>query len=428
VMVHKNTVSFIFYFLALLSLYIYYAEQAEDLRVSTSILFYLLIAIVASGISYGYIWMTKLNNRMVFFNSMVFFWSIAFYVNSYKILGMQIQWPSIEMAYAAYLTPILAFLATIIFSNKRKSKDIKRVNCKGLNVVATLSIIVAVSIAIYEMSVTGIVPILMDNINQSRLEYSLPFIHVVSETFFKLSFYMATYLIVISKYRIKFNSLIAFTSLLYFIITFSRSGLMQLGLFLIFIILIWKGKETLSNIRLTGFLLLLVILFSSLGSIRQEVDFSIQEYTESKVENSAVNWLYGYYFVNFDNLALSMKSDPVDYSGKRSFLFATQIFNTKLSKLQFNEYSYIGKLNLGTGFRSFYLDWGLYLGAFFLGLLLLFYGFILSLIKTDLFVLYKALFLTYIALFPMVNRFSGFIPFFIFITIFLLDFLFRRRH
>ncbi|OEF47203.1 oligosaccharide repeat unit polymerase [Vibrio splendidus] len=421
---------FFFLLLAYLFLvysYVIYAEHTVDTRVSSEYTFYLLISIVSFGIVFGFQKLKKTNLRFLYFYAILFFWSFAFYINSYKLLNLQIGWPTQELAFLLYIIPILSFVPTIIFPSKINRVEMS-INVYKVRLINFFIFLVAIGIAIYEMASTGIVPILMSNISESRLEYGLPFLHVVSEGFLKLSFYMSVYLYIVRNDKVKINKAIIIMTIAYFLITFSRSGLMQVGIFFIIINAINKGEGFLEiSPKKTLLAFFLVVSFSVLGGIRQGEEFSINDYTASKVDNQAINWLYGYYFVNLDNLALSVSKDDVSYDYKRSLLFVSQLLGTKPTQTDLNLYSYIGKLNLGTGFRDFSLDWGVYLGGIVLSILIMFYLFLLKLVRSDLSILYQALILTYIALFPMVNRFSGFIPFFVFSVIVFVDFYFVRK-
>ncbi|MGI8464314.1 O-antigen polymerase [Pectobacterium punjabense] len=422
----KIIVSIFLYFLLFFG-YVIYAENTSDIRVSSDGGFYTLIAFVCFNILNSYFCILSKKPRFLFFHTMLFFWSLALYANSYKMLRLQIEWPDNVIVYSLYIVPILAFLSTSLFSNSKEERGILGVNADKLNSISLLLFFIAILIAIYEMKVTGIVPILMGNISESRLEYSLPFLHVVSEAFLKLSFFLSMFVLLFHNYK-KSAFFIISGTIMYFLITFSRSGLMEIGVFSIVIIAFKKRNSffTFSKKKIF-FSLLLVFSFSILGAIRQGDDFNINEYTDSKVDNQVVNWFYGYYFVNIDNLALSLSEDSISYDYKRSLLFLSQILGTKPSQTDLNLYTYIGKLNLGTGFRDFSLDWGIYWGGLVLSILLYIYSLLMNLLKTNLFFLYNSLFITYIMLFPMVNRFSGFIPFFIFLSIFLFDFFLKRK-
>lgn len=425
-----NRVAFLlfFYFLFLAS-YIFYAETVGDIKVNDTYIFYFLISIVSLGIVAGYYNLKNVGSRFFLFNAMLFFWSVAFYFNSFKILNLQRLWVDNSLAFIVYFLPILSFLPTALIKSRLKELNFLDLNAVKLYKMTCLLFSFSAIVLIGEMAITGIVPIASADMSQSRLEYSLPFVHVMGESFLRLSFYLSVYMIAVHKVRDRLLYLILVGVLLYFIVIFSRSGLMQLGLFSIIIFSFGKGVSFVRfGFKKTTFFIFLIMTFSILGSIRQGADFDINEYTYSKIDNKAVNWLYGYYFVNFDNLMLSMENDDVSYDYKRSFIFVSQILGTKPSQTDLNIYTYIGKLNLGTGFRDFYLDWGAYLGTLMLSFLVMFYTLLSLLIKTRLYILYQALLVTYIALFPMVNRLSGFIPFFVFTFVLLLDFVFRKNN
>lgn len=415
-------------YLLLNGVYIVYAQISGDERVESNLSFYFLINLCVLGIIYGSARLQNMKRRSTILDFMILFWSFAFYVNSFKLLELQIKWDSIGLAYMIYLLPIVAFLSTLLFSNGHNKIPLKDRQKTVLTNVIFVLFAISYLLLIYEISITGIIPIIMDNIGEARLEYGLPGIHVVSEAFLKLAFYFSVYLLVIVKNKSYKNKSIIVLTILYFVITFSRSGLMQIGLFSMIIYTMRAGGGLVQlNTKKALALVSLLLVFSLLGNIRQGEDFNINEYTASKIDNSAVNWLYGYYFVNFDNLALSIVEDPIYFEGKRSFMFLTQLLGNKLSQEDFDDYSYIGRVNLGTGFRDFTLDWGMVLGTGALSFLVFVYMFFMNSIQTDLYTLYKCLFLTYVALFPMVNRLSDFIPFFISVFIVGVDLMLRAK-
>jgi len=316
------------------------------------------------------------------------------------------------------LVPLLVVFLPSLF--KVKINQLKEIPYQILVFnFSLLLLIISYLILLYEFRVTGIVPLLAKNINESRIEYALPFIHVVSEGFLRLCLVLFTYFM-FSNYKFKLSLLCVLICQLYFVVTFSRSGIMESIIFVFFMYSLMKCKAPSYQLGKKVILAALALsLFSALGNLRQDDDFDISTYSQSKIDNATINWFYSYYAVNMDNLSLSMKHDKPNLDGRYSFLFYKQITGTK--KEAMNTYTYIGKLNLGTGFRDYTMDWGVWVGSLVFISLVTLYMYLTSIFKTKLGLASKALILSYIALLPLTSRFSQFMPFFILIALFLID-------
>lgn len=406
-------------FIVLNVLYYFYSVTSIDPRINRELGFYLCILLASLGICYGLVVLRKLQYRAYFFNYTVFFWCLAFYVNSFKLLSLQILIPT-SISFMILVCPILATIPTLLFTKRKNIVPLLH-NLGLLKAIMVVSSIIAWVILIGEFVVSGIFPLLSDNINEARVSFGFPFFHVFSEGFSRLSLILALYFIFLKKAYRKVSIAIFVLGFIYFLFTFSRSALIELGLFIIILFSVINAKGLL-DLSLKKYLAIgsLLVAFSALGSLRQEEDFDIQEYSGSAINSKVINWFYSYYFVNMDNLGLSIMEDKPAMKGNGSILFLRSLTGT-VDHEKLDAYTYIGKLNLGSGFRDFTLDWGVAYGTLVMMAVLALYAAGLTFFRSDLVIIYVALNITYIVLLPMVNRFSSFIPFFVAVALILID-------
>jgi len=107
---------------------------------------------------------------------------------------------------------------------------------------------------------------------------------------------------------------------------------------------------------------LVVGIFIGYGNWRQGSDFSIVEYGEMTVDSNALAWIFGYFLVNYDNLALLIGEQYKNTAFSNSFGSLLQTLQVAKFE-QVNDYLYVGKFNLGTAFRPFVLDFGVWIGG-----------------------------------------------------------------
>jgi len=275
-------------------------------------------------------------------------------------------------------------------------------------------IFIAYAILIYEFNSTGIIPFLSQNINEDRVSYSLPFIHVLSEAFLKLGCFALIHCQFVEKKR--GTTVLITLSLLYFLIVMSRSGLIEVFLYALFLYMIRSKKGFLKLFRLGSVAVIAIaIVFSVIGNIRQGSDFNVSDYSESRIQNSTIDWFYSYFAINLDNLALEIDRNQPTMTPSNSLRMFIQLFQLDESLDWFDvSYEYIGRLNLGTGFRGFVNDWGS-AGTFFSMIVLFFFVTLAykSKYNTNLGQPIRAYLLVGCFMMVLTNRFLELIPFFI---------------
>jgi len=120
------------------------------------------------------------------------------------------------------------------------------------------------------------------------------------------------------------------------------------------------GRGNLRKKILKSMLLIAAVvgLFVGYGNWRQGDEFSISEYGELLIDSNALGWIFGYFLVNFDNLALIIIEQYKNEA--TSNVFGSIIQTLQITKFdQVDDYLYVGKFNLGTAFRPFVMDFGL---------------------------------------------------------------------
>jgi oligosaccharide repeat unit polymerase len=260
----------------------------------------------------------------------------------------------------------------------------------------------------------GFLPAFSDNPNLSRMSFNLPYVNVAAWCFVSALYLLSGFGWIILKKR-KYLFFTGYSLAFYFVFA-SRSGIICLILMLV--ILFSLSKMT--NGRLEFFSKKVVVYFSLvlfactvLGELRMSNShFDIVKYGSFRTNNVVLAWVYGYVFVNLDNLQLSLKHDSPYYRGVHTFQAINPFLGIHTDQTLMDEYHYIGKFNLGTGFRDYYLDWGM-LGAPIV-LILVWLSYILfgRLFRTDLLIVYTSYIIQQIIMFLLDDRFSSFLMIF----------------
>lgn len=208
-------------------------------------------------------------------------------------------------------------------------------------------------------------PLLAKSPNDARLEWGFPYLHVITE----ISIRVMCLLIVgnacaIGRLTCR-DRLILISSLAYTAIVVSRSFMLEIIFYWCFanIIVSSKKRSFLRNIfRYILFFIILVGIFILSGEWRQGSDFSIVEYANLKFDSNALAWVFGYFLVNFDNLALLIREQY--QNAALSNVFGSLLQTLKITHFEHvDSYLYVGKFNLGTAFRPFVLDFGVWIGG-----------------------------------------------------------------
>lgn len=357
-------------------------------------------------------------------------WSLAFFLNRIRYSSLQSAWQVSTELYILF-APLLAFFLAAILAAKKplpvKQKDnpylIKRVRK-----ISRWLIFIAYAILVYEFYSTGIIPILSSNINEDRVSYSLPFIHVISEAFLKLGCYASIYCQFAEKKR---ETVILITlSVLYFLISMSRSGIIEIAMYATFLHMIRSEKGIIKLFKsITIIFASAAATFALLGNIRQGAEFNVSDYSESRIKNSIIDWFYSYFAINLDNLALEIDRNQPTMNPSNTLSMPIQLLqlDDKLSWFDIS-YEYIGRLNLGTGLRGLINDWGA--AGTFPAMIAIFFAITLAYkarYRTNLGQPIRAYILVGCFMLTLTNRFLELIPVFLLGTFWFAD-RFLHRH
>lgn len=349
-------------------------------------------------------------------------WFFVFIINRLKLSNLQFTWSDEAFFFILLSVPIACICSTILFliSNSKISFTVTLIEIKSKKVDLLLYFLISVAFILlfYEFSVGGFIPILTNNINESRVSFGLDFYHIISEAFIKLSATISIFLLI--KYGNKKYYFLTGMVFFYFILTFSRSGIIELLFYSSIVYITVKKLTVMQTTKILFFgLIFIVLLFTILGTLRQGDDFSIIDYSELKINNQSLSWLYGYYFINLDNVAIIYDFAKPTYNPSNTLEVFINTFQLD-SKFEWfsTEYDYIGKLNLGTFMRGYLIDWGP-TGAFITMSIFLFFVLIVYNIKhkSELAIVSGSYILTCVLLFPLTNRLNELIPLFIIISV-----------
>jgi hypothetical protein len=208
-------------------------------------------------------------------------------------------------------------------------------------------------------------PALSGEPNSARLEWGFKYVHVLTEITIRTTVLLC---IGTAATRGKFTFLdrvILLSSLVYTVLVVSRSFMLEiifywaLGSYFIARTGPQRSRWSMKHLLIVLSVLPVFILY---GNWRQGSDFSIVDYGEVLVDSNALAWVFGYFLVNYDNLALLIMENFTNQA-------ASNVFGPMLQTLQIekftavDDYLYVGKFNLGTGIRSFVLDFGPWAGG-----------------------------------------------------------------
>ena len=357
------------------------------------------------------------------------FWTLALYFNRFQYSSLQYTWKESTQLYI-FSIPLCVFFISYIFFHKVKIRSEYNVYL-GRNRFLVFSILfigIGYITLIYQFSKVGIIPIIASNINEGRIDYSLPMLNVVSEAFLKLGAIISGFLFY-AGFR-KISIILIAISFLYFLLIFSRSGILELILYYLYLYLTVYDKGFFYfPTKFIGVCVVGILLFSVLGQLRQGDDFDINKYSEMDVNNNVLGWLYSYVPINLDNLAIEIEKGTPSYTPSNTLRSPIEVFQLDDDLLWFDlSYEYIGKLNLGTGVKDFILDWGP-LGAL-VSICILFIminSMYCRAYKTGIAYVARSYILTSTSLLLLTNRFLQTGPIFIFVALILIDLYVSNR-
>jgi oligosaccharide repeat unit polymerase len=293
-------------------------------------------------------------------------WLLLAFLSRIEISPLQqmLNYESIFAIYFYFPVCILAggFVAAIITRQPKKiltQKILEYPITKGLFYL--LILIFLVQCIIY------IPPALSSTPNESRLEWGLPIVHVLTETVIRVICLITFGTACVRQKILRRDQYIFIACIIYTILVVSRSFMLEIVFYwgLAVLITSWEnksfGKKTLKIILLFA---TIMILFLGLGNWRQGNFFSIAEYGNLYIDSDTLGWVFGYFLINFDNLALIINEN---YKNEAISNVFGSIFQTlKIAKFDHvDDYIYVGKFNLGTAFRPFVMDLGVLAGGLF---------------------------------------------------------------
>lgn len=208
-------------------------------------------------------------------------------------------------------------------------------------------------------------PILSKSPNDARLEWGMPFVHVLTEIVIRVMCLLVVGNVCVRRNFSPRDRWILILCLIYTLMVVSRSFMLEILFYWgIAIIASYRGRNLSFKLLLKMFLLGIFLfgVFILSGNLRQGYEFSIVEYGEMKFDSNVLAWFFGYFLANFDNLALLIGEQYRNDAFSNSFGSILQTL--QISKFEHvDDYLYIGKFNLGTAFRPFVLDYGVWGGG-----------------------------------------------------------------
>ena len=298
-------------------------------------------------------------------------WLLVSVASRVEMSSLQIQWNNLAFICIFFYFPLcIAFgiLPALVFPLKVPIKTFK-LEVRMRNIIFRLFYLFIFLFLLQSLIYTP--PVLSVDSSSARLEWGFKYIHVATEIFIRTGVLICVgSAIAIGRMSSKDLFLIFFAEV-YAVSVVSRGLILEILIYFIFALILISYRKNYVfrlNIRHIFLLLMIWVLFFLYGEWRQGEEFSISEYGGMLVESNFLAWIFGYFFVNFDNLALIIMENFQNGS-------ATNVFGPLLQTLQIidykevDEYLYVGKFNLGTALRPFVIDYGPWFGGVTFGLL-----------------------------------------------------------
>jgi hypothetical protein len=230
----------------------------------------------------------------------------------------------------------------------------------------------AVQVVIYKPPALSVDP------NEARLEWGFKYVHVITEITIRTAVLLCVGQAMSRGGFTARDRTILGVALAYTVMVVSRSFMLE-------VLFYWalgayinskvRGEKHPIGVKHIAAFAMIFLVFVLYGNWRQGSDFSIVEYGDLVIDSNALAWVFGYFLVNFDNLALIMMEG---YSNQaRSNAFGSLMQTLQLGTFdKVDDYLYVGKFNLGTALRPFVLDFGPWAGG--IAFALLWMGFVAS--------------------------------------------------
>ena len=423
----SSTAKSVFMTPLLLFIYIIYALLLDIPIVRLDLPFLFLLTIACYVLSSSFFYLIN-SNRLSIPILFSFVWSGLLYIASLKLSKLQVEWHLFIISYI-YIVPIICskafcfFRYPASFNKKCYYRHAYHMQFCFLFFLLSAS---GLGIMVYQL---GYLPGFSADPNIARMDFNLPIVNVAAWCFTSVLGLLAGFALIVHKKKICL--LFILYCILFYLSIASRSGVIGLLLYLVLLYSITRnmaGPIQLFTNKNMFFMFIIFLLFVFLGQMRmRQGDFNISKYGSFRENNVSLNWLYGYAFVNLDNLQLAILKDEPQYAGLHTFQAINPFLGKHTDNQALNKYHYIGKFNLGTGFRPYYLDWGMVGAPICLFLFWFAYSLLSRLFRSDILYCYTAYISSQAILFVLDDRFTSFMMVFsIAILVFYDLFLIKR--
>jgi oligosaccharide repeat unit polymerase len=289
-------------------------------------------------------------------------WLVLALSSRLELSLLQVSW-SAEASFAIFVyfpfCILLGLIVVTLFPMRRIDFHEGRIH-KEIRFLFFLCIM-----AFVVQSLFALPPALSSDPMNARLEWGFKYVHVATEILIRTGVLVCLGAAVNRGRITRADLWILLSAIIYAFLVVSRGLILEFIIYIIFASVL-NARTTYQNIRIRPkhliALALVCGLFVIYGEWRQGMDFSISEYGEMLFDSNTLAWIFGYFLVNFDNLALLIMEGFHNSAISNIFgpLFQTlQIMNFD----EVDDYLYVGKFNLGTALRPFVLDFGPWVGG-----------------------------------------------------------------
>jgi oligosaccharide repeat unit polymerase len=299
-------------------------------------------------------------------------WLLLASINSLELSLLQVEW-SFDATFAIYIYIPVCFLICIIPILTFPLKSIPDSVFRERRIELPLRIFFYFFIFLFLIqAIIFTPPAFTGDPSAGRLEWGFKYVHVLSEIFIRAGVLACAGAAASRGYISRADAMVLLASVIYAILVVSRGLILEILIYFIFASILSSRQKFISiKIRRKHIIWFSIIwlVFIVYGEWRQGDEFSISEYGEMLIDSNVIAWIFGYFLVNYDNLALIIMNDFRNDS-------LTNIFGPLLQTLQIlnyeeiDDYLYVGRFNLGTALRPFVLDYGPWFGGLAFSLLL----------------------------------------------------------
>ncbi len=335
-------------------------------------------------------------------------WVVYVLISRLRLSYFQFEIDDILLMQLTLLVPLSALIAFLLVKLRLVSfEDHRFYRYQLRDDYIWLSIIMIAIVFICDIAING-VPALADTpeqLNNQRLSVRIPFLYSFS---FALAKVLAVYLLLENGSR---NRVLPIATICGIIVaqgmlTVSRGAVISFFIPIAICIFLKIRNRIKWPLGIVAFIMMLE-LFSAAGKFREGGAFSIIEYGGfGKDVYEPLAWLWGYVFVNIDNLAL-IASSIHDFEFKTIFNFSPTFWMFTGREITADaDLPYITKFNLSTGYGYLVYDFGLWGAVIFTASLLYIYSYVHTRAKRSLNWLVCNVFMIYgMVMFPITNLF-----------------------